>query len=93
MTEWLNENNVTATPLSSAGDWLAISVPVAQANTMLGAEFAVYVDQSSGEQLVRTLAYSIPTDLKGHLDLVHPTTTYVRTLGLAEMERAHDRVL
>ncbi|KZT03394.1 family S53 protease-like protein [Laetiporus sulphureus 93-53] len=76
VTEWLTENSVTATTLSSAGDWLAISVPVAQANTMLGAEFAVYVDQSSGEQLVRTLAYSIPTDLKGHLDLVHPTTTF-----------------
>ena len=31
-------------------------------------------DAASGKQLVRTLSYSIPADLKGKLDFVHPTT-------------------
>ncbi|KAF9814359.1 hypothetical protein IEO21_05154 [Rhodonia placenta] len=73
---WIIENGLSATTISPAGDWLAISVPVSKANEMLDADFSVFTHESTGAQSIRTLSYSIPTDLKGHLDLVHPTTTF-----------------
>ncbi|KAH9830915.1 family S53 protease-like protein [Rhodofomes roseus] len=75
---WLNENNLTAQSISPAGDWLAISVPVSQANEMLDADFSVFTHEATGVQSIRALQYSIPTDLAGHLQLVHPTTTFTQ---------------
>ena len=76
MNEWLASNGITgAQSISPAGDWLSFSIPVSKANEMLAANFAVFTNTDSGNQLVRTLSYSIPAELKGHLDFVHPTTT------------------
>jgi len=75
---WLNENDITASTISPGGDWLSISVPVSQANEMLDADFSVFTHEATGTQSVRTLQYSIPTDLVGHLQLVHPTTTFTQ---------------
>lgn len=77
VNNWLKENNLTAITLSPAGDWLGIDVPVSKANEMLAANYSTFIHDSSGQRLVRTLSYSIPSDLKGHIDLVHPTVTYV----------------
>ncbi|KAH9929420.1 family S53 protease-like protein [Fomitopsis serialis] len=73
---WLSENNLAARTLNNAGDWLAISLPVSQANELFGADFSTFTHDETGAQSIRTLAYSIPTDLVGHLQLVHPTTTF-----------------
>lgn len=53
-----------------------IDVPVSKANELLETEFSVYTHGDTGKQAIRTLSYSIPADLVGHLDLVHPTVTY-----------------
>ncbi|KAF9009885.1 family S53 protease [Cyathus striatus] len=76
VNEWLSSNGITATPISPAGDWLEFTVPVSKANAMLGADFNVFSHQPSGKQIVRTLAYSIPANLKDHVDLIHPTTAF-----------------
>lgn len=74
---WLAENDITATPLTPAGDWLSFSVPVSKANELFDADFSIFTHEATGKEAVRTLAYSIPADLKGHIDFVHPTTAYV----------------
>jgi len=51
-------------------------MPVSQASSLFNAEFSVFTHQQTGQQSVRTLAYSIPTALSGHLDFVHPTITF-----------------
>lgn len=33
----------------------------------------VYIHSETGKQAIRTMSYSIPTSLEGHLDFVHPT--------------------
>lgn len=73
--DWLSSNGLTATTISPAGDWLSVSVPVSKANSLLGAHFSVFTDQNTGTQAVRTLSYSIPASLQGHIQLIHPTTT------------------
>lgn len=75
VTEWLSSNGITATTISPAGDWLSFSVPASKANSLLDADFSVFTHAETGTMLVRTLAYSIPAALQGHLDLVHPTIT------------------
>lgn len=79
MKAWLADNGLSGTPISPAGDWIAVQVPVSKANKLLGAQFSVFNDDATGRQVVRTLSYSIPAELKGHLDLVHPTITSVLT--------------
>ena len=77
VNSWLSENGITGTSISSTGGWLMIQVPVNQANDLLGAQFSVFTHPDTKRQAIRTLAYSIPSELVGHLDLVHPTITYV----------------
>ncbi|CDO69086.1 hypothetical protein BN946_scf184992.g35 [Trametes cinnabarina] len=76
VNSWLSEHGLSATPLTPAGDWLELQVNVSKANTLLGANFSVFNYGSYGKAAIRTLAYSIPAGLKGHVDLIHPTTTF-----------------
>ena len=43
---------------------------------MLDADFSVFTHDESGTQIVRALQYSIPENLAGHLQVVHPVTTF-----------------
>ncbi|KAJ7491009.1 family S53 protease-like protein, partial [Mycena latifolia] len=76
VTTWLAENGVEHTAVPSAGDWIAINVSVAKANRMFDADFSVFKHSESGRQIVRTLQYSIPASLTGHIRLVTPATSF-----------------
>ena len=74
VTQWLEASNVTWTVESAAGDWISISVSVEEANRLLDAKFGVFTHEESGKRFTRTLSYSLPSDLVGLIDIVHPTT-------------------
>ena len=76
VNQFLSVNNIQAKTISPAGDWLSFSIPVTQANSLFDADFSIFQHEQTGKQFTRTLAYSIPAELKGHLDLVHPTITF-----------------
>ncbi|KAF7293931.1 Peptidase S53 domain-containing protein [Mycena chlorophos] len=76
--EWLSENNIESTVISPAGDTLSITIPVSQANELLDTTFSVFSDLDSGKTIIRTLEYSIPASLHGHINLVYPTLSFVR---------------
>ncbi|KAL5512352.1 hypothetical protein ACEPAG_3344 [Sanghuangporus baumii] len=76
VNQFLASHGVDATVASPAGDWMTFQVPVSKANEMFSADFTTFQHQATGKQSVRTLAYSIPTELQGHLNLVHPTITF-----------------
>ena len=78
---WLAQHGISASAITPAGDWLSISVPVSKANELFDAEFGVFTHSSTGKQAVRTLKYSIPADLEGHLDFVHPTISFPNPNG------------
>lgn len=73
VNEFLASHGINSTSGTSAGDWVSFSVPISKANEMFGAEFTVFKHIATGKEQIRTLSYSIPTELQGHLDLVHPT--------------------
>ncbi|KAH9924946.1 family S53 protease-like protein [Amylocystis lapponica] len=79
VTSWLQSNGITPTPMTPAGDWLAFQVPVNKANAMLDAEFSFFTHMSSGHQSLRTLSYSIPTEMQGIIDFIFPTTSFTKS--------------
>ncbi|KAH7100394.1 subtilisin-like protein [Auriculariales sp. MPI-PUGE-AT-0066] len=73
---WLAEHNITAKPVSAAGDILSIEIPVLRANELLEAKYEKF-SHESGFTALRTLSYSLPEDLDDHLTLIEPTTDFV----------------
>jgi tripeptidyl-peptidase-1 len=77
VNNWLSSEGLTATNVSHAGDWIQASIPAGMANNMFNADFKLFTHTESSQQVIRTLAYSIPAELQNHIDLVHPTVKYV----------------
>ncbi|KAF7360825.1 Family S53 protease-like protein [Mycena sanguinolenta] len=70
-------NGLTPTVISPNGDWVSITLPVAKANTLFAADFGHYTHPSIDDHITRTLSVSLPSGLVGHVDVLHPTTTFV----------------
>ncbi|KZV66821.1 family S53 protease [Peniophora sp. CONT] len=76
VTDWLSSHSIEATPMTPAGDWLKIEVPVSKANELFNTEFSTFRHIATGDESVRTLEYSVPADLEGLIKVVHPTTSF-----------------
>ncbi|KAJ7795865.1 subtilisin-like protein [Mycena olivaceomarginata] len=70
-------NGLTPKVISPNGDWVSITLPVSKANKLFAAEFDVFTHPSLAEPIVRTLSVSLPSELVGHVDVIHPTTAFV----------------
>ena len=92
MNAWLKENGISAKTTSATGDWLSFDVPVSKANELFNAKFSVFKHEDTGMEAVRTLSYSIPIGLEGHLDLVHPTVTFPDPVGQFSVFRTPDQI-
>jgi tripeptidyl-peptidase-1 len=73
---WLQHHGINPTDCSSAGEWMTIRVTVAQAERMLDTKYGVYNHAASGSSVVRTMGYSLPTELHSHIDVITPTTYF-----------------
>lgn len=73
---WLTENNISSRVVSPASDWVEFSIPVSTASELFDAEFSIF-QHSDGSRGVRTLQYSLPVDLKQHVDLLFPGVSFV----------------
>ncbi|KAL0573817.1 hypothetical protein V5O48_008125 [Marasmius crinis-equi] len=77
VTKWLFENEITdVKPTGAFNDWLSFSVPVLKAGSLLNANYESFRHLATGQELVRTLQYSVPEELRSHIALVHPTTSF-----------------
>ncbi|TDL29664.1 tripeptidyl peptidase A [Rickenella mellea] len=81
--KWLASHGLTQHDVSRspAKDWVIVKVPVGVAGEMLGTSFGLWTHKASGQTAVRTLKYSLPVDVHGHVELVQPTTMFSRTTG------------
>jgi tripeptidyl-peptidase-1 len=70
---WLKSHGVTSYTKQGSSIWF--QTDVSTANTMLSTDFKTYSD-STGTEKLRTLQYSIPEGLVGHVDLISPTTYF-----------------
>ncbi|KAF8188521.1 family S53 protease-like protein [Mycena galopus ATCC 62051] len=62
--------------ISPHGDWLSLTLTVSQANQLFGAQFERFSHASLTEPITRTLTISLPSELIGHVDVVHPSTSF-----------------
>ncbi|KAF7346643.1 Family S53 protease-like protein [Mycena sanguinolenta] len=79
-------NGLKPTVISPNGDWLSLAMTVSQANDLFGAQFEKFSHASFTEPITRTLTISLPSELIGHVDVVHPTTAFAgRNPGFAHL--------
>ncbi|KAH9479704.1 putative tripeptidyl-peptidase SED2 [Psilocybe cubensis] len=76
--EWLAFHGIDTSEAqrTSAGNWITLRVSVEQAERMLNTKYNVYEHGPSGEEVIRTLSYSLPQELHSHIDVVAPTTYF-----------------
>jgi len=79
VNSWLESHSID--PLNSvyrsgSGDWVTLRIPVDLAEKMLGTKYNVYRHTATGEEIVRTLSYSVPKELYEHIDVIAPTTHF-----------------
>ncbi|KAF8204660.1 tripeptidyl peptidase A [Pholiota molesta] len=80
VNEWLSSFGFRDEDLirSSARDWVTLKVPVSVAEKMLETNYHVWEHVESGDYLVRTTSYSLPSNLHDHIELIQPTTMFGR---------------
>ncbi|KAJ7046119.1 subtilisin-like protein [Mycena alexandri] len=69
-------NGLRPTVISPSGDWVSITLPISQANDLFAAQFEVFTSPSLVHPITRTLSVSLPSELVGHVDVLHPTTAF-----------------
>lgn len=77
--DWLKQIGVTV--FYSDGTWVNFATSVATANKLLNTQFNYY--SREGVTKLRTTEYSIPDNLKQHIDLITPTTFFGETKAQA----------
>ncbi|KAJ7779516.1 family S53 protease-like protein [Mycena maculata] len=72
-TSFSSANGLKPTVISPNGDWVSITFPVSQANEL----FEVFAHPSMTNTITRTLPVSLPSELVGHVEVIHLTTAFV----------------
>jgi len=80
VNEWIAGFGIVEDELvrSPAKDWITLKVPVSLAEKMLDTKYHVWQHKPSGDYLVRTTSYSLPSNLHDHVDVIQPTTMFGR---------------
>ncbi|KAH9035676.1 subtilisin-like protein [Lactarius hengduanensis] len=78
---WLEGHGISpsSVSLTLGGNWLkviGVPVPQAQANDILGASYQLYQHVKMNNTVLRTVSYSLPDVLHGHIQTVVPTTYF-----------------
>jgi len=79
VNSWLEDHGVPPSSVSMTlgGNWLIVAaVPVPQANVILGASYQLYQHVEMNDTVLRTVSYSLPEALHGHIQTVAPTTYF-----------------
>jgi tripeptidyl-peptidase-1 len=77
---WLQEKGLAERAVVKH-DSVKLRLTVAEAEDLLQADYKLYQNQETGQEVLRTLEYSVPEDVKKHISLVQPTTMF----GLRQM--------
>ncbi|KAF8259707.1 peptidase S8/S53 domain-containing protein [Lactarius quietus] len=77
VSSWLKHYGVPSSSISMTlgGNWLeVINVSLSQANEMLGASYQLYQHVETNDSVIRTISYSLPEALHGHIQSAQTTT-------------------
>ena len=72
------------------GNWLKVTtVPVIQANELLGASYELFRHTETNETILRTIRYALPAELHVHVQAVIPTTYFATASTLRKTLHMH----
>ncbi|PVH93299.1 subtilisin-like protein, partial [Periconia macrospinosa] len=75
--EWLDkELPSSGSDVTVKGDYVTVQASVNTIEKLLKTEYSTFIRASSSEKVLRTLQYSLPANLVGHIDMVQPTTFF-----------------
>ncbi|TVY51388.1 Tripeptidyl-peptidase sed3 [Lachnellula cervina] len=75
--QWLESEGMSdEASLSPRLDSVLIQTTVDKIEKLLNAEYSAFIHATTGDGVLRTLEYSLPDVLKGHVDMVQPTTFF-----------------
>lgn len=84
--DWLSEHSLKGSKATFTGDFIDVDATVAQAEKLLGTEYFTYNHTDSGYQVTRVgfqegleeehAPYTVPENVRRHLDFVSPTVTF-----------------
>ncbi|KAK6974930.1 family S53 protease-like protein [Favolaschia claudopus] len=69
-------NGLKPAIVSPYGDWLSVSLSVSKANKLFGATYTNFTHPDFPAPITRTLSISLPAELAGHVDVIHPSTAF-----------------
>lgn len=72
---WLQDAGISE-HVAVEHDWIMMNVTVAQAEKLLNTKYSYFQDEENKKTILRTLSYSLPTELHEHILLVQPTTMF-----------------
>jgi len=77
--DWLFDHGIDASQLeySPAKDRIKLALPLRVVERMLDSQYSVYKHED-GHKLVRMQKWSIPRHLHTHIDVIQPTTSFLR---------------
>ncbi|KAJ3494977.1 hypothetical protein NLG97_g3721 [Lecanicillium saksenae] len=84
---WLRSKGITAdqTQYNPAKDWISISnITISAAQSLIGATYHVY--RRDGQEVVRSDSWSLPSEVHGLIDTIHPTNSFFNVLPRQDTE-------
>lgn len=83
---WLEASGIESRDVHNDGEWINFYAPVKRAEEMMTADFKTYRSHVRRDVLkVRSLSYSVPKEIRSHIDMIHPITRF----GQLHAERNH----
>ncbi|KAE8453079.1 hypothetical protein EG329_012266 [Mollisiaceae sp. DMI_Dod_QoI] len=70
---WLQDNNITT--IQDDSDYILFRTDVGTANKLLDTNFSWYRNDHD-QKVLRTTSYSVPNEIKAHINFVQPTTRF-----------------
>lgn len=75
--QWLQEHGVEDIDYSPSQDWISVIMPIEKAEELLQTKYTKF-KHTTGEALSRAPEWSLPQHLHEHIDVVQPTTSFLR---------------
>lgn len=86
---WLKESGVSSEDIENDGDFINFYAPVARAEEMMSTKFKTYQNLVRKDvKKIRALEYSVPNEVRDHIDLIQPTTYFGQMK--AHVNHVHD---
>ncbi|KAI8941272.1 hypothetical protein NX059_002502 [Plenodomus lindquistii] len=74
---WLQQSGVESRDIENDGEWINFYAPVKRAEEMMGTTFKTYQSEvRPAIKKIRSLGYSVPKQVRSHIDMIQPTTRF-----------------